>query len=994
MNKIDQALIEDIFSSKIREFHKLMKFRIRDILLVSSLYDFYLFEEDGRLYELIRQEYQVLNLSQAPEITHVTSGTEALEIALMEDRYDLVIVTLHIEDMHPVKFTQMLRQAGLNMPVILLAYDNKERKELSRNYDDSIFDRVFIWQGDYRLLIAIFKSIEDKFNVENDTHTVGVQTIILVEDNVKFYSSYLPIIYREIFDQSQRLISEGINLTHKFLRMRARPKILLATTYEEAWQYFQKYKDYVLGVVTDVNFRYNGVKDPEAGIKLAMRIKSEQGDIPILLQSSNLEMGRVAEHIGVSFLHKGSNHLLHDLRMFMLKNFGFGDFSFRLPDGTEVARAQNMQSFFEKIRTVPDECILYHAERNHFSNWLKARTEFWLSFLLRPMKVSDFKSVADLRRELINSVITYQDIRQRGVTTDFNKQTFDTKYGFARIGSGSLGGKARGLGFINAFMNNTHLRNSFPGIEIYVPAAIVLATDIFDKFLEDNELEFFQLCELSDDAVLKRFLEEARFSSDLVARLRDFLELVKDPLAVRSSSLLEDSQFQPFAGVYETFMIPNNNADPQVRLQELLQAIKCVYASTFFKKARDYMQSTEYSLEEEKMAVIIQRLVGNRHENRFYPEFAGVAKSYNFYPVAPQKASDGIAHTGLGLGKIVVEGGNTVRFCPKYPRHLLQFFSAKETVRSSQQKFYALDLDAKIDLLNDVTPDNLVREYDITVAEKDGTLNYVASTYSPENNAVYDGLSRPGRRLVTFAPLLKHKVFPLADILDSLLTIGAWGMGTQVEIEFAVRMTDEASEVREFAMLQMRPLVISLESEELHLDAWEQDKLICESTQILGNGSLDHIYDLVYVDFDSYDRGKSRDVALEVARLNEKLTAAKRPYVLIGVGRWGSLDPWLGIPVTWDQISGASVIVESGFKDFDVTPSQGSHFFQNLTSFRVGYMTVNLSQRTGHIDWEWLRKQPPVESLKYTSHITFKNPISIKLNSTKSRGVIIKPEQD
>ncbi len=586
MNKADQVLIEDIFSSRIRAFQKLMKFRIRDILLVSSLYDYYLFEEDGRLYELIRQEYQVLNLSQAPEITHVTSGTEALELALMEDRYDVVIVTLHIDDMHPVKFTQMLRQAGMNMPVILLAYDNKERKELSRNYDDSIFDRVYIWQGDYRLLIAIFKSIEDKLNVENDTHTVGVQVVILVEDNVKFYSSYLPIIYREIFDQSQRLISEGINLTNKFMRMRARPKILLATNYEEAWSYFQKYKEYVLGVITDINFRCNGVKDPEAGIKLAMRIKNEQSDIPILMQSSNPGMERVAAHIGVSFIHKGSHSLLHDLRMFMLKSFGFGDFVFRLSDGREVARAQNLHSFFEKVMSVPEECIVYHAERNHFSNWLKARTEFWLSFQLRPMKVSDFKSVNDLRNTIIDSVKRYQDMRHRGVTTDFNKETFDHKYGFARLGLGSLGGKARGLGFINSLMNSRQLRNSFPGVEIYVPAAIVLTTDIFDKFMEDNSIEYYQLNDLNDKEVLTKFLHETRFSGEVIYRLRDFLEIVREPLAVRSSSLLEDSQFQPFAGVYETFMIANDNPDIERRLQELLQSIKNVYASTFFKKAR------------------------------------------------------------------------------------------------------------------------------------------------------------------------------------------------------------------------------------------------------------------------------------------------------------------------------------------------------------------------------------------------------------------------
>ncbi len=992
MNIVDKLFIEDIFSSRIRAFQKLMKFRIRNILLVSSLYDYYLFEEDGQLYELIRQEYRVSNLSQAPELVHVTSGTEALELALLEDRYDVVIVTLHIDDMHPVKFTQMLRQAGMDIPVILLAYDNKEREELSRGYDDSIFDRVYIWQGDYRLLIAIFKSLEDKLNVENDTRAVGVQVIILVEDNVKFYSSYLPIIYREIFDQSQRLISEGINLTNKFLRLRARPKILLATNYEEAWSFFQKYKENVLGVITDVNFRCNGVKDPEAGIKLAMHIKSEQSDIPILMQSGNPEMAFVAAEMGVSFIHKGSRSLLRELRMFMLKNFGFGDFVFRLIDGREVGRAQNLHSFFEKIMSVPDESIFYHAERNHFSNWLKARTEFGLSFQLRPMKVTDFKSVSELRNLIIDSVKSYREMQSRGITTDFNKDTFDHKYGFARLGSGSLGGKARGLGFINSLLNCRQFGNSFPGVEIYVPAAIVLATDIFDKFMEDNGIEYSQLNNLTDEDILTRFLHNTRFHGDIVYKLRDFLEIMQEPLAVRSSSLLEDSQFQPFAGVYETFMIANNNPDFEARLRELLQSIKNVYASTFFKKARDYMQSTEYSLEEEKMAVIIQRLVGKRHNDRFYPDIAGVAKSYNFYPVAPQKAQDGVVYTGLGLGKIVVDGGNSVRFCPKYPKHLLQFYSAKETIRNSQQSFYALDLKEKFNLSEIVPPSNLVKEYDVASAEADGTLIHIASTYSPENDAVYDGLSRAGKRVVTFAPILKQKTFPLPEILMSLLSTGTWGMGTQVEIEFAVEMNDHPDKPPEFAMLQMRPLVICLDDEELHIEAYKKELLICESTRILGNGSINDIYDAVVVDFDRFDRGKSREAAIEISKFNEKLFISKRPYLLIGVGRWGSLDPWLGIPVTWEQISGARLIVESGFKDFDVQPSQGSHFFQNLTSFRVGYMTVNIADKTGFIDWEWLKEQPAEQKLQFTSHIVFEKPIKVKLNGHKGIGVIIKPD--
>ncbi|MDL1892402.1 histidine kinase, partial [Sphingobacteriales bacterium CHB3] len=734
-----------------------MRFKIRDILLVSSLYDSYLFEEDGRLYELIRSEFQTLNLSHPPEITHISSGSEAIELLQSGERFDLIITTLHIEDMHVTRFAQEARNAGITIPIVLLAYDNRERKELVTNHDISIFDKIFIWQGDYHLLIGIIKYLEDKENVENDTRTVGVQSIILVEDSVQFYSVYLPLIYTEILKQSQRLITEGVNITHRFLRMRARPKILLCTTFEEAWAYYEKYEDFILGIISDVNFVKGGIKETDAGIEFARLVKERHEDIPILLQSSNAENAQRAQEIGASFLLKSSPTLLHDLSEYMLNHFGFGDFVFKVNDGTEVGRASNLRMLEEQLRVVPDESIVYHARRNHFSNWLKARTEFWLAQQLRPQKVDDFESVQGLRELLISSLQKYREIRQRGVITEFSKDTFDPQNSFARVGSGSLGGKARGLGFINTLINNYNIRDQFPGVEIHVPSAVVIATDVFDRFLEDNNLEGFAHSNIEDRELLHRFSGAHHFPSDIVQKLRELLEITHTPLAVRSSSLLEDSQYQPFAGVYQTYMIANNNPSIDVRLAELLQAIKLVYASTFSKHARDYMKATAYRLEEEKMAVIIQKMVGSPRNGRYYPEFAGVAKSYNFYPVPPQKPTDGIVLVGLGLGKIVVDGGNTVRFCPKYPRHMLQFFSAKETLKNAQQQFYALNLEESLKRSNGHTPDEFVQLYDVKTAEVDETLFYVASTYSSENDSVYDGISRPGRRVVTFAPILKHK---------------------------------------------------------------------------------------------------------------------------------------------------------------------------------------------------------------------------------------------
>ena len=990
---IKEIKLENVFHARIKKFQKLMRFKIQEILLVSSIYDYYLFEEDGRLYELIRSEYQNLNLSQAPEITHVTTGEEAIELLKGDQNFDLIITTLHIEDTHVVKFANQVKSLGIELPIILLAYDNKERKELTTHYDTSVFERIFIWNGDYHLLIGIIKYIEDKMNVVEDTQNIGVQVIILVEDNVKFYSSYLPLVYTEIFNQSQRLIQEGINITHKFLRMRARPKILLCTTYEEAWRYFEMYQENVLGIITDNNFRHYGVRDLEAGLKFAAAVKERHKDIPILIQTSDQNLEEKVKKIGASFLYKNSPRLLHDLREFMLDHFGFGDFIFELGDGTAVGRAANLRELADQISKIPEESLLHHAEGNHFSRWLKARTEFYLAHQLRPRKISDYESPEHLRKDLINEIVSYLEERTKGVISDFKKETFDPKNSFARIGGGSLGGKARGLGFINTLIANYNIKYLFKGVEISVPSAVVIGTEVFDLFMNDNNLESFAFNETNDIKITQKFIEAFHFPKEIKQKLYDFLEIIKEPLAVRSSSLLEDAQFQPFAGVYQTYMLPNSNPDINVRLDELLQTIKAVYASTYHQKAKDYMKATAYRLEEEKMAVIVQRLVGSEHKGKFYPDFAGVGKSFNFYPVPPQKSDDGIALVALGLGKTVVEGGNTVRFCPRFPKHLLQFFSTKETLMHAQQDFFALDLNGKLDHHPESTKDPLVKRYDLLESEVDGTLFSVGSTYSSEDEAVYDGISRSGVRVVTFAPILKHKMFPLPEILNMLLGLGTWGMGSPVEIEFAVNLSVPPDKPKEFAMLQMRPLVISRELDELKVD-FSPAELICQSSQVLGNGATDGIYDLVMVDNDKFERSNSKAVAMEIAKLNSKLLNEKKPYVLIGIGRWGSLDPWLGIPVTWDQISGAAAIVESGFKDFEVEPSQGSHFFQNITSFRVGYFTVDAANKIGFIDWDWLLSQPVLEELKFTKHLQFKEPVSVKINGHKNIGVIIKPNND
>jgi CheY-like chemotaxis protein len=987
---LDESSIEVVDSTRFQGFQNLMKLRIRDILLVSSLYDSYIFEEDGRLYDLIRSEYQGLNLSHSPELTRVSGGKEAIDLATEERRFDLIVTTMHIEDMHPLEFARQARNLGIKIPIVLLAFDNRELADLIARHDTSDFDRIFIWQGDYRLIIAMVNHLEDRMNVEHDTKILGVQSILLIEDNIRFYSSFLPFIYSEILKQSQRLISEGVNLAHRYLRMKARPKILLCTNYEEAWKYFERYREHILGVISDVDFERNGKQDPEAGVHFARSVRALVPDLPVLLQSHLAGNAKKSHELGVSFVVKDSPLLLHEVQNFMNQYFSFGDFVFRTPDGREVGRAKDLRTLEEQLLIVPAESLLYHGERNHFSNWLKARTEFWLAHQLRPRKVSDYPSTNELRSALISALHTYRLSQQRGLITDYNRESYNPETSFARIGGGSIGGKARGLGFFNRMLNDFNIREKFDGIEIFIPAGIVLGTDVFDQFLDENELREIALNETDDGVITKKFLEAEYFPQHICHQLETFLDLIREPLAVRSSSLLEDSQYQPFAGVYETYMVPNNNPNDLLRLEELLDAIRRVYASTFYQRAKNYIKVTSYRLEEEKMAVIVQKMIGSRHHDRFYPEISGVAKSYNFYPSPPQQSSDGIVSVALGLGKMVVDGGPTVHFCPKYPFHLQQLSTVADTLANNQHEFFALDMSATFNSKSE-TCDILTRNYPLSVSEFDGTLSVVGSTYSPENDAVYDGISRKGMRLVTFSPVLKNKLFPIAEILEMLLGMGSIGMGAAVEIEFAVNMSLSQNMRKEFGILQIRPLVISREFGELSLEKIKHEDMICHSMQVLGNGSFLNLRDLVVVDIRRFDRSKSHEVAHEVGELNARLLAENRQYILIGVGRWGTMDPWLGIPVAWDQISGAKAIVETSFQDLIVTPSQGSHFFQNLTAFMVGYFTVDQHDDHGFIDWDWIHKQPAVEEKNFTRHLRFTEPLVVKMNGHEHSGVILKP---
>jgi CheY-like chemotaxis protein len=976
----------------LEAFEELMPFRVRDILLVSSLYDSFILREDGRLNELLIGDSLELHLQHIPGITHVSSGPEAIALARSDARFNLIVTNLTVGAMGADELARQVKQAGLDVPVIVLAYDYRQIKDFVARNPVTDIERIFLWQGNVRILIALIKYIEDKRNVLHDTSVMGVPVILLVEDNIRYISSFLPMIYTELITQSRSLFSEGLNVAHKLVRMRARPKILLCSNYEDAAEQALKYREYLFGVVSDVEYPLGGKLTPDAGFELANMVRTLAPDVPIVLQSSRTKFMTRAHAEGYSFLRKRSPTMLGDLRRLLTEQFAFGDFVFRRPDRSEVARATDLNSLEKLLHQVPAECLAYHSERNHFSRWLRARTEFALAQKLRPRKVSDFATLAALRQDIIDSIAEYRHEQRQALIGDFSPSAFQPNDRFfLRIGGGSLGGKARGLAFVRHLFRERQVGARFAGVQIAVPSTLVLATDVYDQFLAENNLLDFAIRSSDEAEIEQRFLA-ALLPAQVRESLLAFLAELHYPLAVRSSSLLEDSQYQPFTGVYETFMLANQHPDLPARLNQLCEAIKRVYASTFSERAKAYVRATPYRLEEEKMAVIIQQMVGAIHGKRFYPHFSGVARSQNFYPVAPMSASDGVAAVALGLGREVVEGGKSLSFCPRYPQNLIQFSSVEDILANSQTEFWALELDHAARHRHDASDLREVR-YGLAVAEADGTLPRLASTYSIDNHAIYDGVSRRGPRVVTFAPILKYGTFPLAAIVDQLTKLLEAALGRPVELEFAVRLPERPDEIADFGFLQMRPLVVSREWEEVRMEEVEPGRLLCESAQVLGNGRIQDIQDIVVVDFQRYERARSQEVARSLAHLNAQLSENGISYLLIGVGRWGSTDPWLGIPVTWDQISGARVIVETGLSDLRVAPSQGSHFFQNLVAFQVGYFTINSDAGEGFVDWQWLASQPALEVQGCVRHLRLPAPLLVVMNGRTSHGIIVKPEE-
>lgn len=967
-----------------------MNKRIYNVLLIATKYDAFMLEDDGRVDEQIFNEYTALSLRYPPRFTQVTTEEEALN-ELKSRNFELIICMPNMDNRDIFAAATEIKSQYPNIPIVVLTPFSKEVSKRVANEDLSAIDYVFSWLGNSELLMAIIKLIEDKMNLEHDVNEVGVQTILLVEDGIRFYSSILPNLYKFVLKQSQEFSTEALNAHQRTLRMRGRPKIVLARTYEEAIHIYEKYKNNILGVITDVRFPRveRGEKDGLAGIKLCAAIRKEDPFVPLIIQSSESENVSYAAKYGAAFIDKNSKKMDVDLRRIVSENFGFGDFIFRNPDThEEIARVKNLKELQNIIFAVPAESFLYHISRNHISRWLYSRAMFPIAEFLKPITWNSLQDVDAHRKIIFEAIVKYRKMKNQGVVAIFKRDRFDRYSNFARIGDGSLGGKGRGLAFIDNLVKRHPEFEEFDNARVAIPKTVVLCTDVFDEFMETNNLYQVALSD-TDDATILRYFLKAKLPDRLVEDFFTFFDVVKSPIAIRSSSLLEDSHYQPFAGIYNTYMIPYLD-DKYEMLRMLSDAIKGVYASVYFRDSKAYMQATSNVIDQEKMAVILQEVVGNQYADRYYPSMSGVARSLNYYPIGDEKAEEGIVNLALGLGKYIVDGGLTLRFSPYHPNQVLQTSEMEIALRETQTRFYALDLSNAGHNFSIDDGFNLLKLH-VKEAEKDGALNYIASTYDPYDQIIRDGLYPGGRKVITFANILQHDVFPLARILQLALKYGQEEMRRPVEIEFAATMSREKDKTGTFYLLQIRPIVDSKEMLDEDLAAIPDDQLLLRSNNSLGHGIMNELYDVVYVKTDHYSASHNPEIAREIEKLNQQFLNEQKNYILIGPGRWGSSDSWLGIPVKWPHISAARIIVEAGLTNYRVDPSQGTHFFQNLTSFGVGYFTINAFMNDGVYNQDFLNVQPAVYETQYLRHVRFSQPVIAKMDGKRKQGVVLLP---
>ncbi len=978
---------------KLRDtsFVDLMKRRIFNVLIIANPYDAFMLEDDGRVDEKIFDEYAKLGLRYPPRFFQASSQDMVKEL-MSDHSFDLIICMPGTDNNDVFDIARDLKVIFPNIPIVVLTPFSHGITHRMENEDLGAFEYVFCWLGNTELLLSIIKLIEDKMNLEHDLEA-GVQMILVVEDSIRFYSSLLPILYHFVLQQSLAFASEALNSQLEMLRMRGRPKIVLARTYEEAWSLYSKYSDNVLGVISDCRFPLvtDGEKDEMAGFKLLNAVHGVDEYVPLVMDSSESDKREMAWECGASFIDKNSKKLNQDLKDVLTKHFGFGDFIFRDPNTLEeIARVKNLKDLQNNIFTLPADSLIYHLRHNNVSRWLSSRALFPIAEFLKKIT---WKMEADVdvhRQYIYDAIVSYRRMKNQGVVAVFHRDRFDSFSQFARIGDGSLGGKGRGLAFLDNIIKKRTDLNDYDNATVLIPKTVVLCTDIFDEFMETNALYEVALSNIPDEEILSYFLH-GRLPENLVDDLMTFMDVVHGPIAIRSSSLLEDSHYQPFAGIYSTYMIPYVE-DKYLRLSMLSNAIKSVYASVFYKASKDYMTATSNVIDQEKMAVILQEVVGQAYENRFYPTISGVGRSINYYPIGDETAEEGTVQLALGLGKYIVDGGLSLRVCPFHPDKVLQTSEMEIALRETQTRFYALDLNNMVDQMEVADDFNLLK---VTVrdAEKDDSLRWIVSTFDPIDQCIYDGYYEgKNRKIISFAGVLQHGVFPLPELLQKVLMYGQEEMGRPVEIEFAVNLHQDKT--GEFYLLQIRPMVDNKMQLDEDITVIPDEECIIRSHNAIGHGIINDIVDIVYVKTDGYSASNNPAIADEVERINRGFLNRGESYVLVGPGRWGSSDPWLGVPVKWPHISGAKVIVEAGLTDYRVDPSQGPHFFQNLTSFGVGYFTVNDYIGDGVYDRDFLNSLPAVEETEHVRHVRLEKPMCIKIDGMKQEGVIMRENNE
>ena len=975
---------------KDTSFASLMEQRVYNILLIASKYDAFMLEEDGRIDEQIFNEYTSLNLRYPPRFTLASTLEEAQEM-LRTRSFDLFIMMPAVENSAVFGYAKELKNLYPTVPVVLLTpFSSEVFHRLYHHEDFSAIDYVFSWLGETDLLLAIVKLLEDKMNVDADIKSVGVQVILFVENSIQFYSTILPYLYKHVFVQSRSFMTEALNEHEQMLRMRGRPKILLARNYEEAQELYNKYRRNILGVVSDVRFEREGEVDATAGIKLCSYIRNHDRFMPIILESSEEVNRDAARQLGAMFISKNSKTMHLELKEAVTSMFGFGEFHFVDPDTKwVVAVIKNLKDLQDKVFGIPADSMFYHLSRNHLSRWLYSRAMFPLAEFLRDLSINSIDEVDQARQVIFDAIVAYRRIKNQGVVAVFMSDRYDSYSNFARIGEGSMGGKGRGLAFLDLVSKRNKEFFDFETTQIVIPKTVVLCVDKFDEFMEQNQLYGVALSDnLSDEEILKHFLN-AKLPRSVVADLYAYLKAVDTPIAIRSSSLLEDAHYQPFAGVYSTYMVPNVKGHRITTLMMVCEAIKAVYASVYYKDSKTYMKATKNVINREKMAVVLQEVCGRPYGNRFYPSFSGVGRSLNFYPIGNEKPEDGVVNVALGLGKYIVDGGQTLRFSPKHPHNILQTSSLEFALNETQTHFNALDISRTTFSPQVDDGFNLFR-LPVREAEADGTLKYIASTFDPYDQIIRDGLYEAKfRKVITFANILEHEVFPLADIVDKVLKVGEREMGRPVEIEFAVNLDYQNNKNNTFYLLQIRPIVDANKSIDEDLTQIPLDKTLITSQQALGNGIIDNIYDVVYVKEGMFGPSNNQLIGYDIDKINRALMEEDRPYVLIGPGRWGSSDTWLGIPVKWPNIAGAKVIVEAGQTSYHIDPSQGTHFFQNLTSCGSAYLTVDGADEREVCNMDFLESLPVINETKYIKHVRCQVPLTAKIDGKKGIGVVM-----